>query len=92
MEKFFGKEWEALGIHDDIKLSTMEIAMDKELLMVDLSFRCSTTNTMILPFGPITLTILDISTILGTSPLGIPVDAALFGCSSNLDLKALFDE
>ncbi|KAM2889684.1 hypothetical protein FF1_013271 [Malus domestica] len=47
---------------------------------------------MILPFGPITPTILDISAILRTSPSGIPVDAALFGCPLNLDLKALFDE
>ncbi|KAM2044231.1 hypothetical protein ACFX1T_008582 [Malus domestica] len=92
MEKFFDKEWEAFGIHDAIKLSTMEIAMDKKLLMVALSFWCLATNTMILPFGPITPTILDISAILGTSPSGIPVDVTIFGCRSNLDLKALFDE
>ncbi|KAM2504329.1 hypothetical protein PS1_038264 [Malus domestica] len=47
---------------------------------------------MILPFGLITPTILDISTILGTSHSGILVDAAFFGCWSNLDLKTLFDE
>ncbi|KAM1426887.1 hypothetical protein ACFXTO_019521 [Malus domestica] len=47
---------------------------------------------MILPFSPITPTILDILAILGTSPSGIPIDAALFGCPSNLNLKALFDE
>ncbi|KAM2867805.1 hypothetical protein COP2_023680 [Malus domestica] len=92
MEKFFGKECEAFNIHDAIKLSTMEIAMDKELLMVALSFWCSTTNTMILPFGHITPTILDISTILGTPLSGVLVDAAIFGCLSNLDLKALFKE
>ncbi|KAM2165537.1 hypothetical protein ACFX1R_039674 [Malus domestica] len=47
---------------------------------------------MILPFGPITPIILNILAILETSPLGLPVDVALFGCSSNLDLKTLFDE
>ncbi|KAM2490943.1 hypothetical protein PS1_047762 [Malus domestica] len=72
MEKFFGKEWEALGIHDAIKLSA--------------------TNTMVLSFDPITPTILDISAIIGIPPSGIPVDAALIGCPSNLDLKSLFDE
>ncbi|KAM1480327.1 hypothetical protein ACFX2I_027488 [Malus domestica] len=91
MEKFFGKEWEAFGIQASIRLSTMEIAMYKEFLMAALSFWCSATNTMILPFGPITPTNLDISTILGTSPLGIPVDSILFRCLSNLNLKALFD-
>ncbi|KAM1520286.1 hypothetical protein ACFX1R_024577 [Malus domestica] len=92
MEKFFGKEWKALNIHDAIKLSTMEIAMDKELFMVALSFWCSATNTMILPFGPITPTIFDISTILGTPLSGVLVDAAIFGCPLNLDLKVLFEE
>ncbi|KAM1999672.1 hypothetical protein ACFX16_007076 [Malus domestica] len=92
MEKFFDKEWEALGIHDAIKLSTIEIAMDKELFMAALSFWCSATNTMIFPFGPITSIILDISAIFGTFPSGFPVDATLFGCPSNLDLKALFDK
>ncbi|KAM2064903.1 hypothetical protein ACFX16_028243 [Malus domestica] len=87
MEKFFGKEWEALGIHDAIKLSTMEITMDKELFMAALSLWCSATNTIILSFGPITPTILDILAILGTSPSSIPIDAAFIGCPSNLDLK-----
>ncbi|KAM2369705.1 hypothetical protein ACFXTH_047108 [Malus domestica] len=77
MEKFFGKKWKALGIHDAIKLSTMEITMDKELFMTALSLWCSTTNTMVLPFGLITPTILDISAIIGTPPFGIPVDTTL---------------
>ncbi|KAM2294088.1 hypothetical protein PS2_033643 [Malus domestica] len=87
MEKFFGKEWEALGIHNAIKLSTMEITIDKELLMAALSLWCTATNTMVLPFVPITPTILDISAILGTSPSSIPIDVALIGCPSNLNLK-----
>ncbi|KAM1639724.1 hypothetical protein ACFX13_009927 [Malus domestica] len=91
IEKFFGKEWEALDIHDIIKLSTMEISMDKELLMTALSFWCSTTNTLVIPFGPMTPTILDISAILGTPPSGMPIDDTLIGCPSNLNLKALFD-
>lgn len=92
MEKFFGEQWKALGIYDAIRLSSLEIAMDKELLMAASSLWCSATNNMILPFGPIGPTILDISAILGTSPSGIPVDAALSGYPSNLDLKALFDK
>ncbi|KAM1127752.1 hypothetical protein ACFX2B_037271 [Malus domestica] len=92
MERFFGEEWKTLGIYDAIKFSTMEITMDKELLMAALSLWCSATNTMVLPFGPMTPTILDISAIIGTSPFGIPVDATLIGCTFNLDLKALFDD
>ncbi|XP_068329879.1 uncharacterized protein [Pyrus communis] len=92
MSAFFGEEWKALGIYDAIILSTMEIAMDKELLMVALSLWCSATNTMILSFGPLGPTVLDVSAILGTSPTGLLIDAALSGYPSPLDLKALFDE
>ncbi|KAM1076986.1 hypothetical protein ACFX19_024861 [Malus domestica] len=60
--------------------------------MVALSLWCSATNTMVLPFGPITPTILDISAIIVTPHSDIPIDATLIGCPSNLDLKALFDE
>ena len=91
MEKLFGQEWKVLGIFDAIRLSTVEIAMDKDLLMAALSFWCSATNTMVLPLGPIGPNVLDISAILGTSPSGLPIDAALFAFASNLDLKALFD-
>ncbi|KAM1345837.1 hypothetical protein ACFX2H_034969 [Malus domestica] len=92
MENFFSKEWKALGIYDAIKLSTMEITMDKKLLMVALSLWCSATNTMVLPFGPMTHTLIDISAIIWNPPSGVPVDATLIGYPSNLDLKALFDD
>ncbi|KAM1216524.1 hypothetical protein ACFX2I_012756 [Malus domestica] len=92
MEKFFGKEWKALGIYDAIKFLTMEIIMDKELLMATLSLWCSATNTMVIPFSPMTPTILDISAIIGTPHSDILVDATLVRCPSNLDLKVLFDE
>ena len=90
-KNFFSQEWKALGIYDVIKLSTVETVMGREFLMATLSFWCSATKTMVLPPGPIGLTILDVSAILGTSPSGFPIDAALFGCSSNVDLKALFE-
>lgn len=66
--------------------------MDRELLMVILSFWCSTTNTMVLPLDPISLNILDVTTILGTSPSGLPIDTTLSRHQFNLNLKAVFDE
>ncbi|KAM2799224.1 hypothetical protein COP2_004358 [Malus domestica] len=92
MEKLFGEQWKALGIYDAIHLSSMEIILDKELLLAALCFWCSATNTMVLPLSPFGPTILDITAILGTSPTGIPIDAALSGYPSNLDLKAFFDK
>ncbi|KAM1891444.1 hypothetical protein ACFX14_034728 [Malus domestica] len=92
MEKIFGEQWKALGIYDAIHFSSMEVILDKELLLAALCFWCSATNTMVIPLGPIGPTILDITAILGTSPTGIPVDAALSGYPSNLDLKALFNK
>ena len=67
----FGARWKALGIYDVIWLSTVEIAMDKELLMAALSLWCSATNIMVLPFGPADPTVLDVTAILGT-PLLAP--------------------
>ncbi|KAM2227917.1 hypothetical protein ACFXTI_014676 [Malus domestica] len=92
MEKLFGEQWKALGIYDAIHFSSMEVILDKELLLAALCFWCSATNTMVLPLGPIGPTILDLTAILGTSPTGIQIDAALSGYPSNLNLKALFDK
>ncbi|KAM1743307.1 hypothetical protein ACFX12_013208 [Malus domestica] len=92
MEKIFDEQWKALGIYDAIRLSSMEVILDKELLLAALCFWCSATNTMVLPLGPIGPTILDLTAILGTSPTGIPVNSALPGYPSNLNLKVLFDK
>ncbi|XP_068331431.1 uncharacterized protein [Pyrus communis] len=53
MEKFFGQEWKALGLYNAIRLSIVDIAMDKELLIAALSLWCLATNTMILSFSPL---------------------------------------
>ncbi|KAM2040595.1 hypothetical protein ACFX16_034510 [Malus domestica] len=84
--------WKTLGIFITIKLSIIEINMDRELLMAALSFCCVATNTMVLPLGPIGLTVLDVTTILGTSPSGLPVDVAISWYQFELDLKAVFEE
>ncbi|KAB2603111.1 F-box protein [Pyrus ussuriensis x Pyrus communis] len=92
MEPHFGDEWKTLGIFDAIKLSTFEINMDRELLTAALSFWCSATNTMVLPFGPIGPTMLDITAILGTSHFGLLIDTNLSRYQFDLDLKAVFDD
>ncbi|KAM1094143.1 hypothetical protein ACFX2B_009060 [Malus domestica] len=92
MEKIFGEQWKALSIYDAIRLSSMKVVLDKELLLAALCFWCSATNTMVLPLGPIGPTILDLTAILGTSPTGIPVDSTLHGYPSTLNLKVLFDK
>ncbi|KAM2671378.1 hypothetical protein EV1_007192 [Malus domestica] len=92
MENFFSTEWKTLGIYDAIKLSTIEIVIDRELLMVAKSFWCSVNNTMVLPIGLIGLIMLDISAILSTSPFGLPVNTILPGYEFDLDLKSLFDK
>ncbi|KAM1677923.1 hypothetical protein ACFXTN_034694 [Malus domestica] len=38
MEKLFGEQWKALGIYDAIHLSSMEVTLDKELLLAALYF------------------------------------------------------
>ncbi|KAM2268638.1 hypothetical protein ACFX1S_046737 [Malus domestica] len=72
MEKLFGEQWKALGIYDAIILSSMDVVLDKELLLAALCFWCSATNIMVLPLGPIGPTILDVTAILGTWQLDSP--------------------
>ena len=92
MEPYFHSAWKSLGIFDVTKLSTIEISMDWELLMAALTFWCSAINAMVLPLGPIRLTILYMTVILGTHLSGFPVDIALSWYQFNLDLKIVFKE
>ncbi|KAM2013374.1 hypothetical protein ACFX1T_025091 [Malus domestica] len=92
MEPHFGDEWKTLGIFDAIKLSILEINIDRELLMAALSFWCSATNTMVLFLGLISPIVLDIPAILGTFPSGLPIDTILSRYQFGLDLKKVFDE
>ena len=64
---------------------TIEITMDKELLIAALSFWCSATNTMALPLGPLGPTVVDIFDILLVSPstllsLGVRRTSTLTHC------------
>ena len=44
------------------------------------------------PLGPLGPTVLDITAILGTSPIGLSVDAAFAEYDFDLDLKTIFEE
>lgn len=92
IEPHFGTTWKELDIFDAIKLSTIEIIMDQELLMAALIFWCTTTNNMILPLGPIGVTVLDVWAILSTSLSGLPIDTVLSKYQFDLDLKMVFEE
>lgn len=92
MEPHFVDEWKTLSIFYAIKLSTFEITMDRELLMIALSFWCSAISTMIFHLGHIGPPVLDITAILGTSPSGFPIDTALSRYKFDLHLKVVFDE
>lgn len=92
MEPHFGADWKSLGIFDAIKVLTIEVNIDRELLLAALSFWCSATNTMVLPFDLNGPTILDITAILGTSPFGLPIDTTLSQYQFDLDLRMIFDK
>ncbi|XP_040370389.1 uncharacterized protein LOC121051653 [Rosa chinensis] len=70
MEHFFGCSWKKFGIYDSIKTSEQEIYMDRPLLAAALCFWSSATNTMDLPLGPMSPTLLDMAAIFGFRPNG----------------------
>lgn len=47
---------------------------------------------MVLPLKPMGSTILDVTTILGTSPSGLLIDTAFSRYQFDLDLKTVFEE
>ncbi|PRQ45637.1 putative protein-serine/threonine phosphatase [Rosa chinensis] len=88
MEHFFGQEWKKYGIYDSIKMTEQEIQMDRPLLAASLCFWSSATNTINLPLGPMTPTLLDMAAIFGFRPNGVAVCAtAKFPTSFHASLK-----
>ncbi|XP_024172048.2 uncharacterized protein LOC112178068 [Rosa chinensis] len=75
MEHYFGNLWKEIGIFHAIKLTEQEIVAEKPMLAAALCFWASATNTMNLPLGYMSPTILDICTITGLSPIGIEINA-----------------
>lgn len=62
------------------------------MLMAALSFWCLPTNPMVLLFGFIGLTILDVTAIFSTSLFALPIDITLSRYQFDLDLKTVFEE
>lgn len=76
MEHFFGQTWRDRGLYDSIKMAEQEIHMDQPLLAAALCFWSSATNTLNLPLGPMTITLLDMAVIFGFRPGGLVICAS----------------
>ena len=76
MEYFFADDWRRLGIYEAIKITENVIKVEKPLLAAALCFWSSATNTMVLPVGAMSPTVLDLATIIGLSPSGMEISAA----------------
>ncbi|PRQ26136.1 putative protein-serine/threonine phosphatase [Rosa chinensis] len=88
MEHFFAQKWKDYGIYDSIKMTEQEIHMDRPLLAASLCFWSSATNTIKLPLGPMTPTLLDMAAIFGFRPNGEAVCATTkFPSSFHASLK-----
>lgn len=61
-------QWQANGIEDLIELSTLEFPFDPSLICAGLCFWNGITNTMDLPIGPTSPSVLDMATIFGLRP------------------------
>lgn len=66
--------------------------MDRKLLLTAVNFWCPTTNSLILPLGPMSPTVLDITALLGRSLARFPIDVELHSYQNNIELKTIFDE
>lgn len=66
--------------------------MDWELFLAIVNFWCLAINSLILPLSPMSPTAFDITTLLGRSPTGFPIDATLHSYQNNTEQKTIFDE
>lgn len=62
--------WKDRGIYDLVQLSRVAYPYYQNMLFVALYFCESSTNTFQLPCGIITLTLFDVTTIIGLHPTG----------------------
>lgn len=75
MEYFFANQWRQLCIYEAIKLIEQDIVVEKPILAAALCFWSSATNTMNLPLGYMSLTILDVCTLIGLPSIGTEISA-----------------
>ena len=68
LSPYFRGHWVSLGIEHFINLTTINTSLDMELMSVVLKFMSKNINSFLLPFGPISITLMDV-TILNELPI-----------------------
>ncbi|PWA82890.1 hypothetical protein CTI12_AA172680 [Artemisia annua] len=87
--------WKRAGIHDAIMNSTLKIPQNKNLIFWFAEKWSPKTNTFILPWGEITITLEDMMVLGGLSVLGDPVTShveSLQDCEALSQLHKAYDK
>lgn len=69
--------WHQAGIYDILQFSKFTIPLDHSLVLAALCFWSSSTNSFHFGHGPLTITLLDLSALVGLRPCGTPFDAVV---------------
>lgn len=69
--------WHQAGIYDILQFSKFTIPLDHSLVLAALCFWSSSTNSFHFGHGPLTITLLDLSALVGLRPCGAPFDAVV---------------
>ncbi|XP_062001411.1 uncharacterized protein LOC133718567 isoform X2 [Rosa rugosa] len=85
MLPYYGDHWKKANIYDAIMLSARRFLPDKALLSAGFCFWNSSSNTLDLPLGMMSVSLLDVAAIAGFRPHGTSYD-----CTGELGLKTKF--
>ncbi|KAM5587447.1 hypothetical protein ABKV19_006077 [Rosa sericea] len=85
MLPYYGDHWKKANIYDPIMLSARRFFPDKPLLSAAFCFWNSSSNTMDLPVGMMSVSLLDVAAIAGFRPHGTTYD-----CTAQLKPKTKF--
>nr|XP_011461809.1 PREDICTED: uncharacterized protein LOC101301378 [Fragaria vesca subsp. vesca] len=69
--------WHQAGIYDILQFSQFTIPLNRSLVLAALCFWSTSTNSFHFGHGPLTITLLDLSALVGLRPCGAPFDVVV---------------
>ncbi|KAL6205192.1 hypothetical protein ACLB2K_022454 [Fragaria x ananassa] len=69
--------WHQAGIYDILQFSKFTIPLNRSLVLAALCFWSTSTNSFHFGHGPLTITLLDLSALVGLRPCGAPFDVVV---------------
>lgn len=77
MEPHFANQWRKVGIYEYVKLPTFNFVSDNNALAIFFAYWNVGSKSFLLPLGPMSITVLDVSLVLGLFPSSVEISAIM---------------